>query len=170
MALIVETGNGVSGANSYVDLAYARAYAAQQGLDLPVVDADAEVLLHQGMAAIESFGGKFQGFKADADQATQFPRSQVYLDGFKLSNDVIPETLKVAQVRAAIFVGEGIDFFATVDGQLIIEETVGPITTKYGDEYFATIDGQPIYKTIISFLEPLLVKDSGYRLTSRHGF
>ena len=168
--LIVENGTGVANANSYVDLTYARTYATQSGFVLPVDDTELEVLLLNGMSFIESFKAKLQGHKVSSTQNLQFPRNLVFIDGYELANDEIPDNLKIAQVRAAVAISEGTDFFETVGGQLITEETVGPITTKYADEYLATIDGQPIYKTVTTFLEEFFIPNSGYRITARHGF
>lgn len=168
--LIVENGSIVANANSYVDLAYARTYANSLGLTLPTIDAECEQLLLNGMEFIESFKQKFQGHIVDIDQTTQFPRNLVYVGGYLVSNTLIPDNLKKAQVRAAIEISNGTDFFETVNGQFITEETVGPLTTKYSDEFLATFDGTPIYKTVTSFIDEFLVQDSGYRLSKSFGF
>ena len=48
MALVIEDGTGKSNADSFTDLATARAIAANYGVTLPAIDSEAEVALRQG--------------------------------------------------------------------------------------------------------------------------
>jgi hypothetical protein len=52
--LVVEDGSGVVDANSYTDLADARAYLALRGLALSVTDGTAETQLIRAMDYIEA--------------------------------------------------------------------------------------------------------------------
>ena len=53
ITLVVEDGTNVAGANSYVDLTYARTYAESVGLVLPAADEALKVVLLAAMTYIE---------------------------------------------------------------------------------------------------------------------
>ena len=57
MALTIEDGSGVAGANSYIDVAAARTYAAARGLTLPAADGDVEALLGDFQERLVDFRG-----------------------------------------------------------------------------------------------------------------
>lgn len=168
MALIVENGSSLPNANSYISLVDARAYALTIGLDLPVADQDCEAALLKAMPYIESF--EYQGHKADIEQALKFPRNQVYLYGYLLSNDVIPDILKKAQVTASSLVYQGVDLLPTISGQFVKRERVGPIETDYSDQYLPTSDGMPVISEIYVYIKPLTNWRSGYRMSPSFGF
>jgi hypothetical protein len=86
MAIVVETGEIVDGANSYVSEADLTSFATARGVTLT---GDEEALLIQAMDYIESLS--YKGLKKTRDQDLQWPRSGVYIDSYYLDNDVIPE-------------------------------------------------------------------------------
>jgi len=74
MALIIEDGTIVAGADSYATLAVLRAYALKRGVTLSAVDADLEVLAIKAMDYIGSFEDKFQSARTDpVNQLLSFP-------------------------------------------------------------------------------------------------
>ena len=75
--IIVEDGSVVAGANSYVTEAELTTYAADRGITLT---AATDVLLIKAMDYIESLS--FIGTKFSEGQSLQWPRSNVYIDGF----------------------------------------------------------------------------------------
>lgn len=132
MSLVIENGSIVAGANSYVTIAEAKAYASARGLALPAADADIEPLLISAMDYLESKRTEYQGTKADPlTQALQWPRAGVYIDCVEIASDVIPKELKDAQCRLACEQFAGVAIMPTKTGPFVTEETVGPLTTKY---------------------------------------
>ena len=104
MALIVEDGSIVTGANTYVTDAEYVAYAAARGKTIASTAANREIQLIKAMDYIESHRAKFKGTKFSQDQALQWPRYGVYIDSYYLDSDAIPVELKSAQMEAAIFI------------------------------------------------------------------
>lgn len=154
MALIVETGAIVAGANSYVSLADCRAYAAARALSLPVDDADLEALLVSAMDYLEGLRARYQGAKANPEtQALQWPRTGVYIDGVAFSETAVPKELKDAQSRLACEKFAGVDILPTSTGPFVSEETVGPLTTKYSADQGNGL--QPTITAVDALLEPL---------------
>ena len=132
MSLIIENGTIVAGANSYVSITEAKAYASARALSLPTLDADIEPLLISAMDYLESKRAQYQGTKTNpANQALQWPRTGVYIDCVEIASDVIPKELKDAQCRLACEQFAGVDIMPTKTGPFVTEETVGPLTTKY---------------------------------------
>lgn len=146
MALIVEDGTGVSGANSYADLATIRAYAEARQVTLPA-DPNLEAFVFKGMDYLE---GKKLGLLA-----LTFP-----LDGDKLCNKVpLAETLARLQQSLALLCMEqqsGVDLAPTRTDAFIIEDTIGPITTKYSDKHGGGPGSEPDMLTVDNILGPLL--------------
>ena len=61
MAITVEDGSGVAGANSYATVAQLMTYAASRGVELEIKDHAAEVLLLKGMDYIRrNFSNRLQ--------------------------------------------------------------------------------------------------------------
>ncbi len=102
MALIIEDGSIVAGANSYVTLDEVKAFATARGVTLPTVDAEIEPFAVLAFDYIESFRVKYQGQKTEPSQRTEFPRSGVVVDGYYAPSTEIPWQLKSAQCQAVI--------------------------------------------------------------------
>ena len=166
MALIVETGAIVAGANSYVSLTDCRAYATARALSLPVADADLEALLISAMDYLEGLRARYQGAKVNPEtQALQWPRTGVYIDCMEIASDVIPKELKDAQSRLACEKFAGVDVMPTTTGAFVSEETVGPLTTKYSaDQGSGT---QPTITAVDTLLAPLFSQSTAGGLALR---
>lgn len=157
MTIIVEDGTCVANANSYVTADDLRAYADLRGLAGSITSDDSTLEPYLVLACdkIESYRSRFQGIKTDADNALQFPRSGVFIDGIEIDDDVIPTELKNAQCQFAL------DAMATTlqpnvlpsDGGATIEKTVGQITVKYATPDKRT---QPKFSKAEAWLAPLL--------------
>lgn len=108
MALTIENGTGVAGANSYVTVSEARAYALDRGATLPangtnpadtVGDVAIEKLLVRATDYLESL--RYRGTKKFVGNLL-WPRTDVVLDGLAHPNDTIPDNLKKAQCQLVI--------------------------------------------------------------------
>ena len=132
MALVVETGAVVPGADSYVSLADARALAASYGLALPADNTAAEAALRNGAVYVGLQEPSMCGRRVSAAQSLAYPRQGVSLYGFTLASDVIPQQIIHAQVVAAVEYGAGTDVRASSDGRVTETERVeGAVTVSY---------------------------------------
>ena len=132
MALVVETGAVVPGADSYVSLANARALAASYGLTLPADNAEAEAALRNGAVYVGLQEPSMCGRRVSAAQSLAYPRQGVSLYGFALASDVITPQIIHAQVVAAVEYGAGTDVRASSDGRVTETERVeGAVTVSY---------------------------------------
>lgn len=154
MALTVETGSIVAGANSYASVAEARAYATARGVTLPVGDPAVEVLMIRAMDWLESLRAQYPGTKVSATQPLQFPRVGVYVDGFLVAETEIPAILKSAQCQVAVDLNDGIDPLATYTAEpAVIREKVDVLETQYSE---VSVDQVPYLRKAHGFLRPLL--------------
>lgn len=132
MALVVETGAIVHGADSYVSMADARALATGYGLTLPADDTEAEAALRNGAVYVGLQEPSMCGRRVSAAQSLAYPRQGVSLYGFALASDVIPPQVIHAQVVAAVEYGAGTDVRASSDGRVTESERVeGAVTVSY---------------------------------------
>lgn len=127
MALIVEDGTGVSGANTYVSLNDFKSWADDRGITYGN-DAAVTQQIYRAMDYIESLN--FLGFKANEDQALQWPRYEVYIDGYSVDGTEIPNQLKLAVYEAIKVEIDGYSEMNPVDRKTI-SETVGDISVTY---------------------------------------
>lgn len=128
MTIIVEDGSIVSGANSYASEAELTAYATDRGLTLTT---GAEQLLISAMDWVEV--QSFKGTKSTSDQPLQWPRESVYIDGYLIASDEIPQDLKLLQMRLAVDIDAGSDPNG-VSSQNVKQETVfGAVSVTYQD-------------------------------------
>lgn len=159
MALTVETGSNILGANSYVTDAEFLEYAAARGVIIPVDAAAREVLLIKAMDYIESYDSRFQGQRAYGyDQPLSWPRGLVYFNGYLWDYSVIPEPLKKAQMVLAI-TAQTIELLpntAASTGGAISRKTVGPITIEYANGSGESSASAPTVPLAVSLLRPLL--------------
>lgn len=155
MALVIEDGSQVSGANSYVTVAEARTFATARGVTLSAVDADVEVLAFQAMDYLEALRSSFKGYKVSDIQALQWPREDVYIDDYYFDSDDIPQELKNAQCQLMM---DAVDttLQGNSGGRTVTKEKVDVIEVEYS-AMGATTD-QPIFSKANAFLAPLLIR------------
>jgi len=164
MALIVEDGSGVPGANSYIDVSEARAYADARGLSLPSDDQAVERLLVSAMDYLEARRAEYKGTKANPANPLQWPRAGVEIDGVPFPSDAIPIELKWAQAQLAVEQAAGRDLMPTSTGKEVISERVeGAVERKYNPS--GDPNAQPIFTKVEAFLKPLLRDSSLGHLT-----
>ena len=133
MAIIVEDGSIVSGANSYSSEAQLAAYAADRGVTVSGVAAE---LLIRAMDYIEK--QNFKGGKYTSGQNLQWPRINVVIDGFAIDNSTIPVLLIDAQIETALSIDSGSDPSAEV-GRAVKRKKTGPLETEYMDSSSETV-------------------------------
>ena len=156
MALIVEDGTIVTGANGYCTVAEARAFASDRGFTLPTDDTQVEQFIVQATDFIGTLEECFQGERTDEDQELTFPRDEMKVFGKDVS-DTIPKQIKQATARLAFDAASGVDLQPTTNGQIVIEEGVGPLRVKYADHSETTgrADTVTTFNAAIKLLQPL---------------
>lgn len=160
ITITVEDGTGVADANAYIDVAGVRAYAAQRGVTLPADDDEVAALIIKATDYLESFACKFQGRKTDCEQSLQWPRTGVVMCCEEFPANAIPKQLKSAQASAVLIQNEGLILQPNVTAaDYVIEETVGPITTKYANPIQTGISAQ--FTALDALLEPLFFASCG---------
>jgi hypothetical protein len=129
MAIVVEDGTIVTGANSYVTTAELTTYATARGV---TISGDEEQLLIKAMDYLETLD--FIGMKSTANQALQWPRAYVIIDGYYVDVTTIPTQLKKAQMAMALFIDGGNSLQPTVTADNSIKAMkVGDLEIEYKD-------------------------------------
>ncbi|HAD1965534.1 TPA_asm: hypothetical protein G0083_23655 [Salmonella enterica subsp. enterica serovar Typhimurium] len=130
--LIVETGQIIAGADSYISLTDARTLAAKYGWELPADDTEAEQALRNGAGYVGLQEPAMCGSRVSAAQALAYPRRNVTLYGFPVQADSIPAQVIRAQVAAAVEYGAGTEVRGASDGRAVAMERVeGAVTVQY---------------------------------------
>lgn len=162
MALVIETGAGVAGANSYASVLELKTFAGNRGLEIPAVTGDLEKALVLACDKLETY--RFKGAKVDPLQALAWPRSEVYLEDATepLAEDFIPDRLKMAQCQFAVEVANGTDLQPTGDGREIVMEKVDVLETKYAERGAGAVS--PQFTKAEGFLSSLLENGGGMSL------
>jgi hypothetical protein len=143
MALVIEDGTGADPtANSYATVDEIKAYLTARGRT-PPDDGTIEGLAVRAMDYIEAQEDRFAGERTSPLQPLSWPRADVILYGADLEDNFIPVQLKNAQAQLC-FDADDVELMPTLAGSsgaaggAIIEETVGPLTTKYSTAVAAT--------------------------------
>lgn len=167
MSLIVENGSGMSDAESLCSVAQADAYHAgranaQWAL---LTTLEKEAALRRATDYMTVYRLKWKGVRINTAQALDWPRYNVqmedtgygryaaYLPSNVVPVEVIKATAEMALKAAASELAEDL-------GPQVIEETIGPITTKYAP-------GSPQYtryRAVDLLLAPLIGGAGGVRL------
>lgn len=130
-SIIVEDGSLVPGANSFVSVAEAKAYAQARKEPFPADDGDIESLLMHAMDFLETYRRLFTGQKASATQKTLYPRIDSTVDGLPFPSDAIPDELKNAQMQLAVDCYSIGDLQPTTTGYAVAKEKVDFIEVEY---------------------------------------
>ena len=156
MALIVETGEGLPNADSYISIEDADAYFASYPNDgWDSASADREFALRRATQELDLvYGGQFVGTPKTTDQALAFPR---------VGDEEIPTRLKRAtsELAALLLADESFSATTVPDDEGVIERKskVGELeeTVKFG----AAQSGNAALNKVRLMLGPLLYAASG---------
>ena len=169
MALIVETGTGVAGANTYVTQADLDAFWSQRGNpSFGTMAADSvEILVTQAMDLFHAlFGSRLRGRRVKVDQSLEFPRADLYDNEGLLRpmTTVPPEVKKVL----CLLVQKAIDG-ETIPDSDASTAAVKKQRQKVGDleiETEYTSGGQKVGKTFTE-IEMILAPVLGFKAMGR---
>lgn len=152
--IIVEDGSDVANANSYADVAAARAYASARGVVLPADDDEVAAMLIRSNDYLEAQACRYQGKQSSSLQALQWPRTGVLLNGDELPSNVIPKSLIAAQIQLSMAINAGFDLQPNISPQdYVIKEKVDVIETQYADPLAVGI--LPTFTAVNALLAPL---------------
>lgn len=161
MALSLETGEGLADADAFVSLAEVRAFAVSRGKEVSADDPTLEAQIRSANDYLVSIEEQFQGYRRNEVQALPFPRNGLNVFGRTVADGIIPKTLKDAVCQLVIETQET-DALPAADARVVVEETVGPLTTKYAEG--GTSTNNPIFPKVNAYLKPLF-KNGGSPLT-----
>lgn len=137
MAFIVETGEGLEDATSYVDLEFAATYAesfftsAMYTLWNTATEAELERNLNRASMYLDNTY-VFKGIPTTTTQALQFPRSMVYDQNYAPIIGV-PRAIKQATCLAAIRMLNGTTLSPDVSRTGVVREKIDTIDITYAD-------------------------------------
>lgn len=152
--LTVEDGSIVTGADSFLSLTDARELALKYGATLPEDDTEAEVTIRNGYIFLLQEEKNLQGNRVSDEQTGIFPREYVLKYCNELSDDVIPNEVKLAQLYAADAINKGVSINKFDDGQRLKSFSVdGVISETYQDGSSASTN--PIIQGVENQLYPL---------------
>lgn len=101
-------------------------YALARGATLTK---DPDVLLTLANDWLETLN--FKGIKTEFEQAAEWPRSGVYVQGVLLSDTVVPAQIKKAEMQMALEISAGNLPTEAIASAHVIEESVGSLSTRY---------------------------------------
>lgn len=99
MALVIEDGSGVTGADSYATALDFAERAAAYGWTVPLDYGEQEVLLRRAAEAMNVL--RWKGRKAHSGQGLAWPRTGAVVDGEYLPDDYIPAAIQYGQMALA---------------------------------------------------------------------
>lgn len=144
--IIVEDGSIVSGANSYVSASYLSTFASDRGI---TISGTKEDLLIKAMDYLE--GLEYKGVKRTFDQGLQWPRVDVYIDGWYHNSDEIPQQLKDGLCQCAIAIDQGNGPLADISPQ-IDRKRVDTLEIQYASNAVNSTVNQKILYTLRKLL------------------
>lgn len=121
----------VGNANSYLDLASARALAAQYVITLPADDTEAEATLIQSFRYLQGRECEMQGERTTEAQNSAYPRTGVVIRGVDIADNVFPGDLLMCQLLGAQAFGEGVALFGkATDGREVASQAVSGAVSR----------------------------------------
>ena len=159
MALIIEDGSLLTGANSFVSVSEVRAYASARASTLSDNDADVEVSAIKASDYIKSLRHRFKGQEIVAEQALPFPRLNIVVNGFDIPSTTVPQGIKDACCQLALESAAGVDLLPTTSGQITTKEKVGPLETTFSDR--SAHDGTQLFAAASALLSPYMTGAAG---------
>lgn len=157
MALIIEDGSIVAGANSFVTLDFVNNYFEVRGITAWTgTDIEKEYAIISGGDYL-NYNFVWNGVRVEKDQAMILPRYYLTsIDGYTIDSDEIPEVVKFAQCELALRALSNELISDVAPGGNTIKEKVDVIEI----EYTPTTAKQNAYTKVEHMLRGLIV--SGY--------
>ncbi len=134
MALIVEDGSIVTGANSFVTVSEIEDHAESIGTS---ISGDVEQMALKAIDYIKQQEDKLKGYRFTRDQPLPYPRSGLVIEGWHWASDEIPRQVKSLQINLVLDIDSGVDLYnrpepsnkivkrERIEGALEVEYAVG---------------------------------------------
>ena len=153
MALIIENGSIVTGANSYVTIAEIKAYADLRGISYP----DDEAIEVNAILATDYLQSKcYAGVQVEPNvQPLEFPRDDLYIKNVLVPSDSIPEQLKNAQIEAALAQTSQDLLQSGGTDASVSSESLGSIKFNYDGGSSSSFNSQRVNLYLNELLKPL---------------
>lgn len=174
--LIIEDGSGVPGANTYVSAQQFVDYCTDRGFVMDVNSAVQYIVL--AMDYIENVD--YIGMKSNQTQPLQWPRQaaflftsyygygggltnfgyygygfypgQIFIDGYPVATNIIPNLLQLAEMECALQIFKGNDPNQDIPRKTLMEKVVGAVEVQYSPNSSSYVIAQKINR----FLRKLL--------------
>lgn len=164
MSIVVETGTGLSNAETYETVAAWRTYVAARGPASTATDDLVEQAMRRATAYLAGhYAGQWPGYKLNGrSQALDWPRTSVVdSSGYDVPSDSVPAEVIAAHSEATLrevaSPGALVPDFLPAD-QKIKSEKIGQIEVVYAEPNVDNAgSNQPTYKLIDELLYPLLL-------------
>ena len=128
MALVIEDGSGVIGANSHVTAQNYDDWATARGISHTHSNTQLEHFILRAMDYFENLN--FLGRKATDSQPLQWPRTEVVIDSYSVDSDEIPAQVKSSMYELVKTISEG-DFYLDPVSRETTKEKIGEIEVTY---------------------------------------
>lgn len=155
MALIIENGSIVAGAESYATASELAAYAAKMGRALVDDSEQQESLLRRAYLQMDALAWK--GDAVSRDQTGAWPRYNVCRNGFTLDSTTIPAQIKAGQMALATEIyADDIDPPEQKTGAVTKERVEGAVEVQYASVSASTAKAAAVrqsYAQFAGFLE-----------------
>ena len=163
--LITETGAGLADAESYASVAAADARCASLGLTAwAVLDEGAkEIALRRATQFMATYRTRWAGRRVHQQQARDWPRYNVAVDGFVLPSTSVPLDVVNACIDLAVRAGRGEDLLPDLDtgSNAIKKDKTGPLETEY---FQNTTDARERFVAVDALLAPYFGSAGGGNL------
>lgn len=133
MPLVVEDGSIVPNANSYISLLDAKEFYTTRG-HIFESDSALEQSLVLACDYINIMESRFQGERVQLTQGLAFPRSNLYVEGVFLLDNVIHRDVIMIQLLLSTKINRGINLFSYREGAFVTKEKVGQIQIEYSEK------------------------------------
>ena len=135
MAFVVETGAGLSNANSYASVSAADSYVADRGIAgwTALSSTIKQQSLVNATDYLEAtYRGAWKGNRVSETQSLSWPRYNVIVDGFNFPANVVPTLVINACIEMALRASLGETLLAD-QGQRVKREKIDVIEVEYQD-------------------------------------
>ena len=155
MSIIIETGEGLTDAESYASVAAADARCASLGVTAWAAFAEdsKEIALRKATLFMAIYRTRWAGRRVYQQQALDWPRYNVAVDGFILPSTIVPADVVNACIDLAVRAGRGEDLLTDLDtgSNAIKKDKTGPLETEY---FQNTTDARERFVAVDALLAP----------------
>jgi hypothetical protein len=155
-SLVAETGAIVDGANTYITVAEAVAYATRRGVNLGTDGTAIAAMLIKAADYLDTKETAFQGQRVSSTQALCWPREYACLFDDDIDETTIPQRIKDAQAELVITLSQQVELMLSSNVSVKREKILNGIEV----EYFSPTSTARLPK-VDKLLQPLY-KSRGY--------